>query len=295
MKKALLLVNPAAGKQAAKQHFFDIVSNLSLKYEVTVHITKSAEDLVDAARKCSLPTLIVCGGDGTLSGTVRGLWENPNRTSIKLGYIPCGTANDVASTLEIPKTMPAAALYVCRNAAKKHDIGLFGDRPFVYTASFGTFTKTSYATPQEAKNVLGSLAYLLTGATELFNVKGYDASFEYEGGMLEQKDVTFCGVSNSLSIGGGVIRYPDDLATLSDGKLELLVISRPKTVFDLENILRALATQDFHHDGVTLIRTPWVKITSRTPLNYTVDGENGGDHTEVTIRCLPEAINLIRK
>ena len=30
MKKALLLVNPVSGKQAAKQYFFDIVNNLSL-------------------------------------------------------------------------------------------------------------------------------------------------------------------------------------------------------------------------------------------------------------------------
>lgn len=294
MKKALFLVNPAAGKQAAKQHFFDIINNLSLKYELTVYITKSGEDLVEKARECSHPTLIVCGGDGTLSGAVSGLWENPNRESIKLGYIPAGTANDVATTLEIPRSMPAGALYVCRNTAKKHDIGLFDGKPFIYTASFGTFAKTSYATPREAKNMLGGLAYLLTAASEFFDVKGYDLTIEHEGGVMTLEDITFCGISNALSLGGGVIRYDSETVDFADGKLELLIISRPKTVFDLENIVRAVTTRDYNHDGVKLLHTSFVKIRSENPLNFTVDGENGGDHTEIEITCAPQAVNLIR-
>ena len=286
MKKALLLVNPASGKQAAKYEFFDIVYQLSKKYELTVHITRSTEDLVQTARPCVYPTVIVCGGDGTLSGAVKGLLDNPHREQISVGYIPCGTANDVAHTLGIPKDLVEAANYVCHNKAKKHDIGFLGDRPFVYTASFGTFTKTSYSTPQEIKNVLGGFAYL--------DMQGYDLTFEYEGGVFRKKDVTFCSVSNSHSI-GGVIHYDMDLSTLSDGKLELLIVSRPHSLSDIEQILYALTTREFHNDLVTLIQTPWVKMHTKTPVSFTIDGENGGDYTDVDIRCHQGALNLIRK
>ena len=295
MKKALLIVNPVSGKQAAKQCFFDIVNNLSLKYEVTVHITKSAEDLYEAAKSCTHTTMIVCGGDGTLSGAVRGLWENPLRDKIRMGYIPSGTANDVASTLEIPKTMPAAALYVCRNSAKSHDLGFFGDRPFIYTASFGTFTKATYETPQDVKNALGVFAYFLGGASEIFDLKGYDVTFEYEGNTVTRKDITFCSVSNTHYLGGGLIRYTSDIVGLDDGKLEILTVARPKNLFELENILRSLLQKQFNNEYVSLIQTPSVRIKCDTPLAFTVDGDSGGEHTDITVSCLKDGLKFIRK
>lgn len=295
MKNALLILNPKSGKQAARQNIYSILSNLSLKYEVTVHLTRSTEDIVQTAKECTHPTIIVCGGDGTLSNTVRGLMQNPAREEIKLGYIPSGTANDVASTLEIPKSMSAGALYVCRNEPQKHDIGLFGDRPFVYTASFGTFTRVSYETSQEAKNLLGSFAYLLNGASELLDVKGYDIIVETDEGTLEMKDITFCGISNTHYLGGGLIRYSPDFAELDDGKLELLAVSRPKNLFDLENIVRSIAKKEFRNELVTLVQSSHFKLRSPKALSWTIDGESGGELSQVEITCLPGALNMIRK
>lgn len=295
MKKALLIVNPVSGKQVAKDNFFDIVMALSQKYELTVHITKSAKDLVETAEKCIHPTMIICGGDGTLSGAVKGLLKNPNRDKIKIGYLPCGTANDVAHTLNIPKDLTEAADYVCKNKAYPHDIGLIGDTAFIYTASFGSFTKTSYSTPQEAKNILGSLAYVLNGASELLDLPSYDVSFEYDGGVIHNKDVTFCGISNTYYLGGGMIRYPNDPTILADGKLELLIISRPHNLIDLEEIVYAIASKEYNNDLVKLVQTSFVKIRSHTPIPYTVDGDNGGKYTDLEIRCLPSAINIIHK
>lgn len=295
MKKALLIVNPVSGKQVAKDNFFDIVMTLSQKYELTVHITKSASDLVEAAEKCTLPTIIVCGGDGTLSGVVKGLLKNCNREKIKIGYLPCGTANDVAHTLNIPKDLVEAAEYVCKNKAQPHDIGLMGDSAFIYTASFGSFTKTSYSTPQEAKNLLGNFAYILNGASELLSLPGYDVTFEYDSGVIHNKDVTFCGVSNTHFLGGGMIRYPNETAILDDGKLELLIVSRPRNLIDIEKIVFAIASKEYNNDLVKLVHTSFVKIHSKTPIAYTVDGDNGGKYTDLEINCMPSAINLIHK
>ncbi|MBO7740181.1 MAG: diacylglycerol kinase family lipid kinase [Clostridia bacterium] len=295
MKKALLIVNPVSGKQVAKEAFFDIVLALSQKYELSVHITKSSTDLVETARNCVCPTMIICGGDGTLSGAVQGLLENPHRDKIKLGYLPCGTANDVAHTLGIPKDITEAAEYVCKNKAYPHDIGMIGDKTFIYTASFGSFTKTSYSTPQEAKQLLGGLAYVLNGATELLALPSYDVTFEYDGGVIHNKDVTFCGISNTHFLGGGMIRYPSDLALLADGKFELLIISRPRNLIDLEEIVYAIAAREYNNDLVTLIQTSYVKIHSKTPIAYTIDGDSGGKYSDIEIKCLPSAISIIHK
>jgi len=295
MKKALLIVNPVSGKHVAKESFFDIVLALSKKYELTVHITKSTSDLVETAKTCLYPTLIVCGGDGTLSGAIKGLLDNPHRDKIKIGYLPCGTANDVAHTLGIPKDIQEAAKYVCQNKAYPHDIGMLGDQTFIYTASFGSFTKTSYSTPPEAKQLLGSLAYILNGASELLDLPSYDVTFEYEGGVIHNQDVTFCGISNTYYLGSGMIRYENDPAILADGKFELLIISRPHSLIDLEEIIYAIAAKDYNNDLVKLVQTSFVKIHSKTPIAFTLDGDNGGSFSEIEVKCLPSAVNIIRK
>ena len=45
------------------------------------------------------------------------------------------------------------------------DLGKLGEEYFIYVAAFGLFADTSYSTPQELKNLLGHLAYVLKGAS----------------------------------------------------------------------------------------------------------------------------------
>ena len=71
-----------------------------------------------------------------------------------LGYIPAGSTNDFAVSLQIPKDMERAALNVVNGAPFAVDVGSFcGDRNFVYIAGFGAFTEVAYATSQDRKNL----------------------------------------------------------------------------------------------------------------------------------------------
>ena len=87
---------------------------------------------------------------------------------------------------------------------------------------------------------------------------------------------------------------PTDFVRLDDGKLELLMISRPKNIFDLENIVRSIAQKEYQNELFTLIQAQKIKIHSDIPLAYTLDGENGGEHTDVEINCLAGGIKLIK-
>lgn len=78
-----------------------------------------------------------------------------------LGYIPCGTTNDLAKSLDLPKNMKRAANTIANEEPLPLDIGSFGDEcHFAYIASFGAFTEVSYETPQKAKNIFGHMAYI---------------------------------------------------------------------------------------------------------------------------------------
>ena len=68
-----------------------------------------------------------------------------------LGYIPTGTTNDFASTLELPKSIAKSSDIAVNGVPFKCDIGKFNSTTFNYVAAFGAFTDVPYDTPQENK------------------------------------------------------------------------------------------------------------------------------------------------
>ena len=135
-------------------------------YRTSLFFTSGQGDATEYAASYAMDydTVACIGGDGTLSEVISGLMELDSPPP--LGYIPMGTANDVATTLALPKNNTvAAARRIVHGTAHPFDVGGFGEREyFAYIAAFGAFTEVSYATPQSQKKVLGHLAYVLQGA-----------------------------------------------------------------------------------------------------------------------------------
>ena len=105
-KKALLIANPVSGKGMVKTHIFEVLDELDKGgYTPCVHLTHAAGDATRIAREygADYDTVVVMGGDGTLSEVAAGLidLENPP----KIGYIALGTTNDVARTFGLPNTL----------------------------------------------------------------------------------------------------------------------------------------------------------------------------------------------
>lgn len=291
--KALLILNPKAGKQEGKTHFYTIVSILSQKYDLTVHLTEYAGDATDtAAEGEEFDTIICCGGDGTVGQVLDGV----SRLShpVDIGYIPCGTTNDLATATEIPKKIAQAAQAIVDGTPIAHDVGLFADqRRFVYTATFGAFAKTSYDTPQDMKNVFGPFAYFLSGIGELGSIRNYKVKITYDGGVFEADDVILCAVLNTTSI-GGVLKLPRDEVDFADGIFEVLVIRRPADLFKLNALILALTSSNFNNPDMVFLKADSFHIETAEPTSWTVDGENAGEHRSVNIQCLKQAIHFIR-
>ena len=84
-----------------------------------------------------------------------------------LGYIPSGSTNDFAASLGLPKTPEDAADAVVNGRPHAIDAGDFGGELFCYVAAFGAFSAVSYETPQNMKNAMGHLAYIIEGVKRL--------------------------------------------------------------------------------------------------------------------------------
>ena len=109
-KKALFLVNPHSGKGLIKNNLLGIIDVLvNADYEVTVYPTQGRGDAERLTReRDSIYDLVVCsGGDGTLDEIVTGMIQSGRKTTI--GYIPAGSTNDFANSLNLPTSMKKAA------------------------------------------------------------------------------------------------------------------------------------------------------------------------------------------
>ena len=294
MKKLMLIVNPAAGKGSYKVNFGEALNVLDRGgYRTTLFFTSSPGDATDFARDnaASFDTVACIGGDGTLSEVMAGLMSIPSPPP--LGYIPMGTSNDVATTLNLPKNDTiGAAKRILEGEVHPYDVGGFGEgQYFAYIAAFGAFTEASYATPQSQKKALGHLAYVLQGAASLTKLEAIETRIEYDGGVLEDRYI-YGSMSNSTSV-AGMLRLPERLVGLGDGVSELFLVRYPDTVDGLADISTALLTQSYDSKYVSFLHTKRAKFTFSKEVAWTRDGEDGGKHREVELTNFGHALNFI--
>ena len=295
MKKKLLFVfNPRSGKGQIKSRLLDIVDTMvKEEYEVTIHPTQASRDAQRLVEKEAAEyDLVVCsGGDGTLDEVVTGMMKNKKK--VPIGYIPAGSTNDFAKSMKIPKDMVRAARTAVKGKSFSCDIGSFNNDYFVYVAAFGLFTDVSYETSQDLKNLLGHVAYILEGAKRLFPLPTYTLRVESEEEVIE--DTFLYGmVSNSVSVGGfkGVIGQE---VQLDDGEFEVTLIRSPRNPLELNRIIACLTNITSETDLIYSFKTKHITFQSEEPIPWTLDGEFGGSHQQVTIENIQKALKIITK
>lgn len=291
-KKLLFVFNPYSGRAQIKNQLLDIVDAMvKAEYEVTIYPTQASGDAIHKVEEeAGDYDMVVCsGGDGTLDEVVSGMMHRGVR--VPLGYIPAGSTNDFATSLKIPKDMVQAAVCAVNGRAFACDIGAFNDDYFVYVAAFGLFTAVSYKTSQEWKNVLGHAAYILEGAKCLHDIPSYLMQVEYHNVRL-QDEFIFGMISNSTSVGGFKGMTGKDVL-LDDGVFEVTLIKKPRNPIELNEIIASLINLVDDTDMVYSFKADEIRITSKKEVSWTLDGEFGGDHTQVWIQNICRAIEIM--
>lgn len=270
----------------------DIIAVLSRAgYAVTVFPTEKRGDAVCAARDRDRRfCLIVCsGGDGTLDEVVTGVLASGRK--IPVGYIPAGSTNDFAASLRLPKNMVKAAEIAVKGRKYACDAGAFNQDNFVYIAAFGMLTEVSYETPQEIKNVIGHMAYLLGGMKSLSGFRTYPMKALYDDICIED-EFLFGMVTNSVSV-GGFRKITGKYVELDDGVFEVTLIRKPKDLLELNQIMTALVSRNIDAQCMYSFKAKEIRFESQDEVAWTLDGEFGGNHKHVTIKNLHRAIDIM--
>lgn len=294
-QRVLLMVNPMAGRQKIRNELLYVVDTLTKAgYETIIYTTQGKDATRDllAEKDSQFDRVICCGGDGTfneiLSATMH--W---NKRPI-LGYIPAGTTNDFAAGLKLPSDIREAAVNIVRGTPHTVDAGLFNTSYFSYVASFGAFTETSYSTPQNFKNALGHLAYILEGIKEIPAFTPYTVCVEADGQIYKDSYI-FGAVSNARSV-GGILKISDSLVDLNDGVFEVMMIKMPKTLMDLSAIVTSLTSLNplkYDPSMFLFLQTNELKITFEQEMVWSLDGERVSGGKEARIACIKDAFKIL--
>ena len=292
MRKLLLIINPVAGRNQAQTDLFKMVRVFAEHdCEVTVYPTRGPQDctrkvLTDAGR---FDLVVCCGGDGTLNEMVSGMMQRED--PVPMGYIPLGSTNDFAASLHLPSQVEEAALRCVEGTAFHMDVGSLNDRYFNYIAAFGAFTEASYATPQQIKNALGHLAYILEGVKSLGRLQPIHVRITADGEAFEE-DYLFGAVTNTVSL-GGVLRLDPSRVLLDDGMYELLLVKNPQNPAEAQAMLSALMLQNYDGPLVRMLRASDILFESNHEISWTIDGEFGGSFSTTHILNNKNAVTLM--
>lgn len=292
--KLLLVINPNAGDGIAKRWIYEMVSLLSEKYRfVTVYLSKAQGDITITLKECAsdYDAVICCGGDGTLSETLNGVYACGK--NLPIGYIPTGTVNDFATSHGIPKNIKAALQKLVPAEPKAYDMGVLGSRAFSYVAAFGAIVEACYKTPQAEKASFGKLAYFAEGAKKLQELKPLKMKITC-GERMIFGDFIFGMVTNSISVGGFKMFPGSTIDMLRDGKLEVTLVSYPNSGTELQEAIKALFTPTIDSPLVTRLAVEDVTFEFLCdPPEWTIDGEFGGIHQKVDAKVLKDRLLLL--
>ncbi|GAA5070401.1 lipid kinase YegS [Lysobacter panacisoli] len=239
--------------------------------------------------------VIAGGGDGTLGEVAAALAESADtrRDTPTLALVPLGTANDFATAAEIPPTPTDALRLVRETGATPIDllrIDADGERRWCANLASGGFgTDITVETDDGLKNLLGGLAYFITGVARVGRIEPVSArlrgaDFARDGAFLA------LGIGNGRQAGGGQVLCPD--ALVDDGLFDLTVV--PELSGEVASTI-ATVLREGRHAALDRVaeraRLRALAVESDEPLTLNLDGEPV-QARRFSIECVPGAVRM---
>lgn len=299
-RDAYLIFNPIAGQGNPDKDLALIRQILAPQVNLHTIFTQPEVDPIDQA-KAAIATIqanqsehdtgfiIASGGDGTVSA-IAGVTI---QTGIPLGVIPRGTANAFAVAMGIPTDLKQACEAIAGGNTRVVDAAYCNDIPMILLAGVGFEAEMVENANRELKNQLGTLAYVLSGAQQLFAQELFKAEIEIDGETIEFDTVavTVANAAPATSVtaqGFGEV-IPDD------GLLEV-TIPIPQTRLQGVNMIATLFTSalvksQVEREDVICLRTERLKVTTNPPQKLVVDGELC-EANPIEFTCVPGGLTI---
>jgi YegS/Rv2252/BmrU family lipid kinase len=284
-RRALLLVNRFSRR--GQESFSEVVKQLQQDFDLIEESTAQPRQIPHLIRQYrhQVDLVIIGGGDGTLNAAIEGLVD----TQLPLGILPLGTANDLARTLGIPKSIPEACQIIANGQVKRIDLGWVNGKHFFNVASLGLSVQITQRLSGDLKRRWGVLAYAIAAIQVIYRTRPFKAEICYLDRSIQVRTVQIA-VGNGRYYGGGMV--VDEDATIEDRKLDLysLEIRHWWQIFPL--IPAIMRGKQGILPGVRTLEGQEIEIHTRRPYPINTDGEIT-TYTPAKFLLIPEALPVI--
>ena len=234
------------------------------RVEYQAYETKAAGDATvqtRAALRSGIESVVVVGGDGTLSEAAEGFFQfnddpdvppAPINPSATLGILPAGTGDDFArgqhgSRKPLAKWLESVLSFLRgENDARSIDV-LYGrcngfEKPFIClnASTMGIGGETAGRVAAQGKfmrNFSGEFRFVFAAVGALAAWRERRVRVMVDGREVADSPMNLVAVANGLYCGGGMMLSPD--ARIDDGKLDVIMASgltRKNVVTELSRI-----------------------------------------------------------
>ena len=278
--RALVIVNPAAGRRAIRRVKPDDVLPVLRESGLTLEVVETgadgphAGDLAEHAVRERYDAAIVAGGDGTVASAARALIG----TDTALGILPFGSAMNIAHGLGLPLDPHEAAALIGRGRVGGVDVGVANGRLFFETAGIGLDAELFGAARDAERR---SWRYALRRIRRWATAETHDVRIVVDGTAHDHHALQLL-VLNSPYYLWAIRLLPD--ASMTDGLIDVAVFPR----MGRRELLRALVTvwrtghlggRFIHYQGQE------VRVESRSAIAVHADGEiAGGSPIDIGVR-----------
>ncbi|MEM9803821.1 MAG: YegS/Rv2252/BmrU family lipid kinase [Cyanobacteria bacterium P01_D01_bin.56] len=292
-RTAHLIFNPVSGRGNAEEDLDYLRSHLSPALDLTIYQTspdRDARTLAQESVKRNVDLIIVSGGDGTINAAA----EAMARSSIPMAIIPRGTANAVATALDIPNSLEAACDIALDGTVRTIDTAICNHQPMVLLAGIGLEADVIEQVSRDSKDRFGALAYLMSGVRQLSELDLFQATIETDDKIISvsASAITVANIAPSTSV---LAQGPAKIIA-DDGLLDITIVSAAGVGDTLaasyELFRSATSNQAARRNDIGYIRSKIVRITTDPPQKIVLDGEMAGI-TPLDIRCRPSSLAVV--
>ena len=279
----LLVFNRRAGKGSSihkKELILKYLEKNNCKYRIITTSELALEENLEV-----YDSVVAVGGDGTIMKVIPFLAN----TKIKLGIIPCGTANLFASRLNIPMNIQKAVDILVSGTSTSVDIGKAGDEYFALRVGAGYDAEVVKGTKRLWKRRLGYLAYVVQGMINSFKV-----SNRHYKVTIDNKPYNINANSIIVANSGNMFRNFFSIApfsSLHDGKLDVFIM-KTKNFWDFLTVFLRVLTGRVHFSSkVMFSQAKSIKIESLCR-DIHIDGEPC-HNSIIDISLIPKALMVV--
>jgi diacylglycerol kinase (ATP) len=264
------IVNPISGsgkhnigKTELEKHFPKEVYKIEVEYS---NYKKHAIILTQNAITNNPDCIVACGGDGTINEVASCLIN----TKIKLGIIPVGSGNGLASNLNIPRDIEKATEIIRKGNTQFIDVGKVNDHHFF--SNVGVGIDALIVKKYENYNKRTLISYVRASIASSIQFKPMQTILSFNNHIVNTNTFMLF-ISNSNEMGYGMSLTPK--ASLNDGLLDLVIVS--KVNFFAKLILGMCVASNkiekFKKVQHTLIEKISIEIPEKIFLDTQIDGE----------------------